>query len=65
MHIVNLGSSASMHLPDGADRDKSIDEARRFIDLANEINCPYIRVFPNNLPKDVDKNITIEQISKA
>ena len=40
---------------DGADRDKSIDEARRFIDLANEINCPYIRVFPNNLPKDVDK----------
>ncbi|HNP46768.1 MAG TPA: sugar phosphate isomerase/epimerase family protein [Panacibacter sp.] len=65
LHIVNLGSSASMHLPDGADRDKSIDEARRFIDLANEINCPYIRVFPNNLPKDVDKNITIEQISKG
>lgn len=65
LRIVDLGSSANMHLPDGADRDKSMDEAKRFIDLANEINCPYIRVFPNNLPKDVDKNITIEQISKG
>lgn len=49
--IVNLGSSAQMHHPAGPERDKNMDAAKRFIELAQQLNCPYIRVFPNIFPK--------------
>lgn len=58
--FVNLGSSAAMHHADPATRLKNLDEGKRFIDLASQLNCPYIRVFPNNFPKEQDKEQTIE-----
>lgn len=65
LQFVNLGSSANMHLPDGEEREKSLAGARQFIDLAQQLACPYVRVFPNQFPKDQDKNETIKQISKG
>jgi sugar phosphate isomerase/epimerase len=64
LHFVGLGSSANMHVQ-GAEKEKSQAEAKRFIDLASQIHCPYIRVFPNNLPKDHDKKRVMERISKS
>ncbi len=65
LQFVNLGSSATLHFSAGAERDKNLDEGRRFIDLAQQINCPYVRVFPNKFPKEQDKNTTIELIIKG
>ena len=65
LQFVNLGSSATLHFAEGAERQKNIDEGKRFIDLAKEINCPYIRVFPNNFPKGQDRNATIDLIIKG
>jgi sugar phosphate isomerase/epimerase len=62
LRFVDLGSSAEMHHPEGAVRQKNLDDARRFIDLAQQLHCPFIRVFPNNLPKDQDRDATIELI---
>jgi sugar phosphate isomerase/epimerase len=52
LKFVDLGSSAEMHHSDPADRQKNLDEAKRFIELAQQLNCPYVRVFPNKLPKE-------------
>jgi sugar phosphate isomerase/epimerase len=65
LSFVDLGSSAMMHIAESVERQKNLDEAKRFIDLAQQINCPYVRVFPNNLPKDKDKNATIELIANG
>ena len=65
LSFVGLGSSANLHLPEGPEREKNLAEARRFIDLAAQIGCPYIRVFPNNFPKDQDKKTTMDLISKG
>ena len=62
LRFSDLGSSAAMHHSDGKERQKNLDEAKRFIDLAQKIQCPYIRVFPNNLPKDQERNATIDLI---
>ena len=32
--FVNLGSSATLHFADGAERKKNLDDGRKFIDLA-------------------------------
>ncbi len=64
LRFVDLGSSAEMHHSDATERRNNLDEAKRFIDLAQQLNCPYIRVFPNKLPKE-DRNATIDLIVKG
>ncbi len=63
LQFVGLGSSANLHVAGAAERKKNLDEGRRFLDLAGAIGCPYVRVFPNNLPKDQDKEQTMDLIS--
>ncbi|MES2847846.1 MAG: sugar phosphate isomerase/epimerase family protein, partial [Bacteroidota bacterium] len=63
LKIVDLGSSCTLHFAEGAERTKNIDEGKRFIDLANDIECPYIRVFPNLFPKEQTKEKTMQLIS--
>jgi len=64
LKFVDLGSSAEMHHGDETERQKNLDEAKRFIDLAHKLNCPNVRVFPNDFPKEVEKNVTIDLIIK-
>jgi len=65
LKFVDLGSSAEMHHSDAAERKNNLDQAKRFIDLAQQLNCPYVRVFPNKLPKEQDRNATIDLIVKG
>jgi sugar phosphate isomerase/epimerase len=65
LQFVDLGSSAKMHIADPTERKKNLDEGRRFIDLAEQVNCPFVRVFPNGFPKDQDKSQTMDLIIKG
>jgi sugar phosphate isomerase/epimerase len=65
LKIVNIGASSSLHHSDITERKKNIDEAKRFIDLAEQLKCPYIRVFPNDFPADQQRNATIDLIVKG
>lgn len=58
--FVDLGASTNLHIADGTERKKNLDEAKSFIDLAQKIECPFVRVFPNKLPKDNSKGETID-----
>jgi len=65
LRFVDLGSSAEMHHTDATERKNNLDQAKKFIDLAQKLNCPYIRVFPNKLPKeDKERKETKDLISK-
>ncbi|WP_276503433.1 TIM barrel protein [Terrimonas pollutisoli] len=63
--FVNLGSSATLHFANEAERKKNLDDGRKFIDLARQINCPFIRVYPNNFPRDQEKQQTMDLIAKG
>jgi sugar phosphate isomerase/epimerase len=65
LKFVNLGSGATLHFAEGNERRKNIDDGKRFIELANKLSCPYIRVFPNNFQKDQTKTQTMELIAKG
>jgi len=62
LKFVDLGSSCALHFPKGDERTKNLDEGKRFIDLAAKLNCPYIRVFPNQIPKERDRQETLNLI---
>lgn len=63
--IVNLGSSANMHFLDPKKRQSNLDDAKKYIDLAHQLDCPFIRVFPNDLPKDQEEQATINTIIQS
>jgi len=65
LRFVDLGSSATLHFADPIERQKNMDEGRRYIDLAQQLDCPFVRVFPNSLPKDLDKAAAIDLIVKG
>ena len=62
LRIVNLGASTQLHHADPVKRKTQLDDAKRFIELAGQLDCPYIRVFPDDLPKNQDKESTIDLI---
>lgn len=51
LRFADLGSSCMLHFADPVKRKENLDGARRFIDLAQQISCPYVRVFPNVFPQ--------------
>lgn len=48
LRISCVSSSAEMH-DTGAEHEKQLADARRFIDLASRLGAPYVRVFGNKL----------------
>ncbi len=62
LKISDLGASAMLHEPDPKKRAEQMDEAKRFIDLANRLEVPYVRVFPNKLVAGEERRITVERI---
>ncbi len=62
LKLVCLGASTGLHHSDIERRKSNLDEAKSLIDLARKVNCPYIRVFPDKLPKEQDRQATINLI---
>lgn len=65
LKLVDLGSGCTLHFPESAERRKNMDEGKRFIDLAHELKCANIRVFPNNFLKERSKGETMDLIVKG
>lgn len=63
--IVNLGASTQLHHADPATRQRHLDEAKRFITLADQLACPYVRVFPDALPNDQERTATLDRIAQG
>jgi sugar phosphate isomerase/epimerase len=65
LKIISLDSSVQLHHADKERRKNNLDEAKRYIDLAQQLNCPYIRVFPDTIPKGQNYEATIDLISQG
>src|SRR6266487_66363 len=65
LSVSDLGASAQMHEMDPAKRAAQLAEARRFIDLAQALGAPYVRVFGNNYVKDVPRADMLAHIARG
>ncbi|MFO0792421.1 MAG: TIM barrel protein, partial [Pirellulales bacterium] len=62
---VGMGCNQAFHYPDQAELRKSIERAKGFIKLSHDIGASGAKVKPNDLPKGVPQEKTIEQIGKS
>ncbi len=65
LKFVELGSSAHLHDADAEKRKSNLDGAKSFIDLAHKLECPFIRVFPDVIPENQERNQTFDLIIKG
>jgi sugar phosphate isomerase/epimerase len=63
LEITDLGSSVSFHDP--TKFDKAIQEGKAYIDLAQRLNVPYVRIFGDKIPDFSKKEETITLISRG
>jgi sugar phosphate isomerase/epimerase len=63
LRVSCLGASAQMHDMDPIKRAAQLDEARRFIDLAEALRAPYVRVFGNNYVSGVPRDTMLAHIA--
>jgi Sugar phosphate isomerases/epimerases len=57
LNISDLGSSSEMHHTDPDKRAKSLADAKRFIELAERLEAPYVRIYGNKLEGPQDECI--------
>jgi len=65
LSVSCLGASAQMHDMDPAKHAAQLDEARRFIDLAQALGAPYVRVFGNEYVPGVPRDQMLAHIAGA
>lgn len=65
MEAISLASAFRYHYTDQAELKKNIDGTKEYLQLAADVGALGIRVFPNEFPKDVTREQTMEQIGKA
>jgi sugar phosphate isomerase/epimerase len=62
IRISDLGASAHMHESDPAKRAAQLGEAKRFIELAQRLKAPCVRVFGDKLVQGEPKQATVDRI---
>jgi len=62
LKISDLGASARMHEGDPKVRQAQMDEGRRFIDLAQQLKTPYVRVFGDKIPAGEQKRDVMARV---
>jgi sugar phosphate isomerase/epimerase len=63
--LVGLGSNEDFHDTDAGSLAQSIARAKAFIRLSHDVGGTGVKVKPNDLPADVPRQKTIEQIGMA
>jgi sugar phosphate isomerase/epimerase len=63
--LIGMGTNQAFHDPDPKALRASIERAKEFIKLSHDIGGSGTKVKPNDLPKNVPQEKTIEQIGKS
>jgi len=63
--LVGLGTNFAFHHTDPAKLRRDIEGAKEYIRLSSDVGGTGVKVKPNDLPKDVPQEKTVEQIGKA
>jgi sugar phosphate isomerase/epimerase len=65
VQLMGLGSAFDFHTPDPAKLRKDIEDTKAYLQLAHDVGASGVKVRPNDLPKDVPVEKTLEQIGRS
>ena len=62
LKIICLDSSARLSYADEKKRKNNMDEIRKLIDMAQLLDCPYVRAMPDTVPEGQEYGATVDLI---
>jgi sugar phosphate isomerase/epimerase len=65
VRLVAYGTTCEFHSPDVGIRNKQVEIAKQFVDLARDTGAKGVKVRPNDLPVAVPKETTVANIGAA
>jgi len=65
VRLVSIGTAEEFHHPDPARLAKAIEATKAYVKLGRDVGASGVKVRPNDLPKGVAQEKTIEQIGKS
>ncbi|MEZ4733526.1 MAG: sugar phosphate isomerase/epimerase family protein [Caldilineaceae bacterium] len=65
LRIIGLGLSTRFSSPDPADRMANIEELRRYLELANDLEVPMVRTFGGNVVEGQTLDQTIDWVAQG
>ena len=65
IEIIGLGTSVRFSSPDRAERHGQVQELRHYLELANELGVPYVRVFGGNVLPNCTLDETINWVAES
>lgn len=65
LQIIGLGLSTRFSSPDPVERKANVDELRRYLELANELEAPMVRTFGGNVIKGETLAQTIDWVAQG
>lgn len=63
--VIGMGTNFEFHSPKPDELQKNLEGAKEYIKLSHDIGASGVKVKPNALPKEVEKEKTLAQIAKA
>ncbi len=60
-----IATSRQYSMADAAERTKSVELTKKFIDLAADVGCPFLRVFGGPIPEGVEKEECKQYVAEA
>ena len=63
--LVGLGTNFAFHHADRKKLERDIGGAKQYIKLSYDLGGTGVKVKPNDLPRDVPREVTVEKIGKA
>lgn len=65
LEVACVGTGSRFESPDPAERSAVIERTKQFIELASDLGCPRIRVFGNNIPKEVARDECVKYVGES
>jgi sugar phosphate isomerase/epimerase len=65
VRLVSYGTTCEFHSPDAEARRRQVEIAKQFVDLAVDTGALGIKVRPNGFPKEVPREVTIQNIAAS
>lgn len=65
VELLGMGTNGEFHSPDEAELRRQIENTKHYIKLSHDVGGSGVKVKPNQLPKEVPVEKTLEQIGKA
>lgn len=63
--VAGIGVSNRFEYPDPAKRRESVDEVKRYLELAADLDAGRVRVFGNDMPKDADRDEVLGYVGEC